>query len=276
MPRSGPSMTGLARPSSPLLSASGTALHRQIFVALRDEIRRGVVARGQALPKEEALCTRFGVSRITVRRALADLAALGLVERRQGIGTFVRGDVPAPRQRPTLSLVDGLRRTADETEVTVFGVQRGIPPAEVADLLQLRAGEAAVRAQRLRSVAGTPVMLTDAWVPMALGKRVTAAALRKRPLYEILLGQGVVLGRVVQEVSAVAADLATAERLGTEVGGPLLKLVRLLHGQDAKPVQYLEVYFSSERSRFLMDIPAEHVNTLSAGQIVHDSALFVG
>jgi GntR family transcriptional regulator len=133
-----------------------------------------------------------------------------------------------------------------------------------------------VRAERLRSIGATPVMLTDSWVPMALGKRLTVAALRKRPLYEILLGQGVVLGRVVQELNAVVADPTRPERLGVEVGSPLLKLVRLLHGQDARPVQYLEVYVSSERSRFLMDIPAEHVNTLSAGQIVHDTALFAG
>src|SRR5207245_251357 len=96
----------------------------------------------------------------------------------------------------------------------------------------------------------------------------------KRPLYEILLAQGVVLGRVVQELSAVIADPTRAERLAVEVGSPLMKLVRLLHGRDAQPVQYLEVYLSSERSRFLMDIPADHVNTLSAGQIVHDAALF--
>jgi GntR family transcriptional regulator len=83
------------------------------------------------------------------------------------------------------------------------------------------------------------------------------------------------LGRVVQELSAVVADPLRADRLGIDVGSPLLKLVRLLHGQDARPVQYLEVYFSSERSRFLMDIPADQVNTLSAGQIVHDAALFV-
>jgi GntR family transcriptional regulator len=268
-------MSALARPVAPLVPASGTALHRQVFLVLRDEIRRGVLVPGRALPKEEALCARFGVSRITVRRALADLAALGVVERRQGIGNFVRGDVPAPRQQANLSLVDGLRRTASETDVTVLGVEHGVPPAEVAALLQLAPGETAVRALRLRSVGGTPVMFTDSWVPRALGKRVTPAALRKRPLYAILLGQGVVLGRVVQELSAVAADPVTAERLGTDVGGPLLKLVRLLHGQDARPVQYLEVYVSSESSRFLMDIPAEQVNTLSAGQFVHDDALFV-
>ena len=268
-------MPALARPAVPLVPASGTALHRQVFLVLRDEIRRGVLVPGRALPKEEALCERFGVSRITVRRALADLAALGVVERRQGIGNFVRSDVPAPRQQANLSLVDGLRRTASETDVTVLGVEHGVPPAEVAALLQLAPGETAVRALRLRSVGGTPVMFTDSWVPRTLGKRVTPAALRKRPLYEILLGQGVVLGRVVQELSAVIADPVIAQRLGTDVGGPLLKLVRLLHGEDARPVQYLEVYVSSERSRFLMDIPAEQVNTLSAGQFAHDDALFV-
>jgi GntR family transcriptional regulator len=265
-----------AQPAVSLAAANGTALHRQVFLVLRDEIRRGIFVAGNALPKEESLCQRFGVSRITVRRALADLAALGLVERRQGIGNFVRRDVPGRRERPTLSLLDGLRRTADETKVSVIGVSQGVPPADVADLLQLAPGVAAVRAERLRSIGPTPVMLTDSWVPMALGRRLTVAALRKRPLYEILLGQGVVLGRVVQELNAVVADPMRAERLGVEVGSPLLKLVRLLHGQDARPVQYLEVYLSSERSRFLMDIPAEQVNTLSAGQIVHDAALFAG
>jgi GntR family transcriptional regulator len=155
-------------------------------------------------------------------------------------------------------------------------VGHAVPPAEVGELLQLEPGETAVRAERLRSIAGMAVLLTDSWVPMALGKRLTAAALRKRPLYEILLRQGVVLGRVVQELSAVIADPVRADRLRTDVGSPLLKLVRLLHGQDARPVQYLEVYLSSERSRFLMDIPAEQVNTFSAGQIVHDSGLFIG
>jgi GntR family transcriptional regulator len=263
-----------AQPAFSLVVASGTALHRQVFLVLRDEIRRGVFAPGSALPTEEALCERFGVSRITVRRALADLAGLGLVERRQGIGNFVSANSRVQRQHPTLSLIDGLRRTADETTVSVIGVGRGVPPVEVAELLQLGAGESAVRAERLRRIGAAPVMLTDSWVPMALGKRLTVAALRKRPLYEILLGQGVVLGRVVQELSAVIADPTRAERLAVEVGSPLLKMVRLLHGQDARPVQYLEVYLSSERSRFLMDIPAEQVNTLSAGQIVHDTALF--
>ncbi|WP_395345138.1 GntR family transcriptional regulator [Variovorax sp. UC122_21] len=172
-----------------------------------------------ALPKEEALCERFGVSRITVRRALADLAALGLVERRHGRGTFVRQDrVPVARPNPSLGLIDSLRQTASGTDVQVLLVERAEAPADVAAMLQLAAGEKAVHALRLRSVSGIPVMLSDAWVPAQLGKQVTMASLRKHALYEILLAQGVKFGRVIQEISADIsaphAKPAAADRSG--------------------------------------------------------------
>ena len=99
--------------ATPAPFSKGTSLHRQLFLVLREEISRGVFGDTGALPKEEALCERFGVSRITVRRALADLAALGLVERRHGRGTFVRQDrVPVARPNPSLGLIDSLRQTA--------------------------------------------------------------------------------------------------------------------------------------------------------------------
>jgi GntR family transcriptional regulator len=250
--------------------AKGTSLHRQLFLVLRDQISRGEYGAGGALPTEEALCERFGVSRITVRRALADLAAMGLVERRHGLGTFVRQDLPLAREFPSLSLIDGLRKTAMETDVEVLEVAQAEPPADVATLLKLEAPARAVHALRLRSIAGTPVMLTDAWVPVDLGRRVSAAALRKRALYEILMAQGMKFGRAVQEIGAIAADPVRARLLKTEVGAPLLKLVRVMHDTKARPVQHLTVYMSPERSRILMDIPGETINTLSAGQMVHD------
>src|SRR4051794_30363537 len=87
--------------------SKGTSLHRQLFLVLKEEISRGLFGPVGALPKEESLCERFGVSRITVRRALADLEAFGLVERRHGRGTFIRGDkLPLTRPNPSLNLID--------------------------------------------------------------------------------------------------------------------------------------------------------------------------
>lgn len=259
--------------TSSLPRSPGTSLHRQLFVVLRDEIVRGTYSASGVLPKEESLCERFGVSRITVRRALADLAAQGLVERRHGLGTFVLQDrLPLMRPRPSLSLIDSLRQTAAETQVQVLQVEQIEAPLDVAALLHLAPGEKAVHALRLRSMSGTPVMLSDAWVPARLGKQVTAASLRKQALYEILLAQGVKLGRVIQEITAEVSDPVRAKLMQTEVGAPLLKIVRLMHDLDARPVQYITVTMTPERSRILMDIPGETVNTLSAGQFVHEVA----
>ena len=260
------------RPASQRASrpaASGVALHRQLFLALRDGIVAGRWAAGAALPSEEALCAQYEVSRITVRRALSDLQAQGLVERRHGLGTFVSARVPAPRPRATLSFVDGLRSYAAETDVRVIAVERTAPPAEVAAMLGLAPGEAALHAVRCRSIEATVVMLTDAWVPADLGRRISAAALRRRPLYEILMAQGVRFGRVVQEIGAKAADAREATLLGTEVGAPLLTVVRLIHDLDGRPVQHLAAAMPSDRGSVLMEITGAQINTLSAGFVVH-------
>jgi GntR family transcriptional regulator len=253
--------------------SSGVALHRQLYLLLRDRIVRGAWRPGDALPTEEALCARFGVSRITVRRALSDLQAQGLVHRRHGLGTFVTERAPAPLPAPTLSFVDGLRRYAESTEVRVISVAHAVPPPEVAGPMQLAAGERALHAVRCRSLDGVPVMATDAWVPERLGRRITAAALARRPLYEILMAQGVRFGRVVQEIGAKTAEARDATLLGTEVGAPLLTLVRLIHDHEGRPVQHLNAAIPSERGRVLSEITGAQINTLAAGFVVHSRGL---
>lgn len=250
--------------------AKGTALHRQMFLVLNDEIARGMFPDG-ALPNEQTLGERFGVSRITVRRALADLAASGVVERRHGRGTFVREGRPPVRPPPSLSVIDSLRQAATQTVVRVLEVVQTEPPPDLAKLLQLAPGVTAVHALRLRlNGEGVPAMLTDAWVPAALGESATRAALKKKALYEILIAQGVQFGRVVQEITAVAGDPMRAGLLRTEVGAPLLKLVRLMHDQAQRPVLHLTAYLVAERASIWMEADARAVNTLAAGQIVFD------
>ena len=248
----------------------GTALHRQLFLVLRDQIARGAYVQGDVIPPEDALCEKFGVSRITVRRAITDLEQLGIVEKRQGRGTYVRA-VPRPlRTHATLGLLDSLTKAARETEVRVLRVEvLAVPPA-VGAALGLADGEFAVHAVRLRSAGSTPLMVTDAWVPERVGRKVTAAALQKHALFEILMNEGVKFGRVVQEVTAVSADPELASLLQVDIGSPLLRMLRILYDRRKLPVQHLVIHVTSERSRILMDVSAELVNTVGAGQIVHD------
>jgi GntR family transcriptional regulator len=255
----------------PLTSARGTALHRQIFLVLREEIARDLYPTG-ALPNEEALCERFSVSRITVRRALADLAALGVVERRHGRGTFVTGGPSHTRMPPNLNLIDSLRKAAIETVVQVLDVEQAVPPPDVARLLLLSPATKAVHALRLRiNHKGEPAMLTDAWVLASVGQRVTRRELKKKALYEILMAQGIEFGRVVQEISATVGDPYRARLLQTEVGSPLLRLMRLMHDMDERPVMHITIHLAADRASILMEIAGADVNTLAAGQVMLDA-----
>ena len=107
-----------ARDAKVVTADTGVALHRQLFLVLRDEIARGALLPDDPLPSEQSLCDQFGVSRITVRRALADLADQGLIERRHGVGSFVR-QVDSVRVPELRSYSDELHRTQFETDVDV-------------------------------------------------------------------------------------------------------------------------------------------------------------
>lgn len=260
----------MSSPFSPLQRDPGTALHRQLFMVLRGQILQGTYARGSAIPPEDVLGAQFGVSRITVRRAVADLEVAGMVEKRRGLGTFVAQKAAVAPPHPKLGFIASLNKTAVETDVQVIQVESATAPPAIRMQLELDESAAAVHAVRLRSRRGVPVLLTEAWIPARFERIVTAAALKKKALFEILMANGVKFGRVIQEVNAVAAEPRTAQLLRTEVGAPLLRITRLMYDNKKSPVEYIRIYSSPDRSRLLMDFSASAVNTAGTGQLLHE------
>jgi len=253
------------------VKGAGIPLHRQLFLVLRDRIYRGIYAPGSTIPNEAQLGELFSVSRITVRRALSDLEAKGLVVRRQRLGTCVHPDFQPARLSGTLNFLDALKDTAlDALPARTLVVQKASPPGDVAALLKLEEGEKAWHTVRLRSEGDTPLVLSEAWSPVRLLAKVSETALRKNLVYQLLLAQGVVFNRVVQEISAESADPETAQRLHTEVGAPLLRVTRLLHDTDDQPVQHLTARVSPDRTRMLMDLSASSIGSIRAGALAHD------
>lgn len=252
------------------LEGGGIPLHRQLFLCLRDRIHRGVYVPGGPIPNEQQLCALFNVSRITVRRALADLEAKGLLLRKQRLGTFVHPDFQPALQTGTLAFLDALQDTAlDALPSQLLTVEKALPPPDVARLLKLEPGQLAHHTRRLRSENGTPVVLSEAWVPVHLLPKVTESAARKKLIYQLLLAQGIVFDRVVQEISAESADPENAALLRTETGAPLLRVTRLLHDARQRPIQHLTAKSSPERTRMLMDVSASSIGSLSAGALAH-------
>ncbi|WP_232006734.1 GntR family transcriptional regulator [Mycobacterium sp. 1245805.9] len=256
--------------AGPVSTAAGVPLHRQLFLVLHDEIDRGAIAPGEALPTEQTLCDQFGVSRITVRRALADLAEQGYIERRHGVGSFVRehspSDVPAGG-----SYLEGLRQTQFETEVDVVELGTRRPPRPIAEALEASGERLQIVRVRRQRRTGEPLMVTDAWLPAELAGALTEPALRRAPLYDLLADAGVVVDRIRHEITAEIAGPRNAHLLDTPIGAALLRVNRLAFVADA-PHHHLSVLLSPNRSRVLLSQTADELETGHGLTIAHDVA----
>jgi GntR family transcriptional regulator len=255
--------------AGPVSTAAGVTLHRQLFLVLHDEIDRGVIAPGDALPTEQTLCDQFGVSRITVRRALADLAEQGYIERRQGVGSFVREHGPSGPSSAGRSFMDGLRQTQFETEVEVVELGARRPPRMITEALGTSAELLHILRVRRQRRTGEPLIVTDAWLPDQLADTLTEAALLRAPLYELLADAGVVVDRVQHEITAEIAGPRNAHLLDTAIGAALLRLNRLVFVAGG-PHHYLSVLLSPNRSRVVMSQSAAELETGDGFAITHD------
>jgi GntR family transcriptional regulator len=253
-----------------LSSDAGVPLHRQLFLVLHDEIDRGVIAPGDALPTEQTLCDQFGVSRITVRRALADLAERGYIERRQGVGSFVREhSEPTDALLAGRSYMDGLRQTQFETEVDVVELGTRRPPRPIAEALAT-SGELLhiVRVRRQRRT-GEPLIVSEAWLPNDLADTLTEPALLRAPLYQLLSDAGVSVDRMQHEITAEIAGPRNARLLDTAIGSALLRLNRLASAAGA-PHHHLAILLSPSRSRVVMSQSGADLETGVGLAITHD------
>ncbi|HEX7892406.1 MAG TPA: GntR family transcriptional regulator [Ramlibacter sp.] len=253
------------------LARTGTALHRQVYLVLRDRLLSGAIAPEAQLPPEPMLCEQFGVSRITLRRAVADLEEEGLLRRVQGRGTFATAPA-APAHARSEGYVDDVRQLSTDTSVKVLELDMLQAPPWVAARLQIAAGETVQRSVRVRLRHGVPVVLLTAWVPQRWSEGITRADLARRPLNELLRQRGLRFGRVLQEICACLADPLQAQRLEVSVGAALLQVDRLVHDREGAPVEFVGMTLSSERSRMVLDTPAELVEHVSSGRFVHNEA----
>jgi GntR family transcriptional regulator len=253
----------------PVNTDAGVPLHRQLFLVLHDEIARGAIAPGDALPTEQALCDQFGVSRITVRRALADLAEQGYIERRQGVGSFVR-QRGRPDEAPSVgSYMDNLRQAQFQTSIDVVEHDLRNPPSSIGDALGVTAELLHILRVRKERRTHEPLMVTEAWLPADLAETLTTSALRRKPLYELLSAADVVVDRMQHEITAEIAGPRNARLLNTAIGSALLRVNRLAFVAGS-PHHHVSILLSPNRSRVLMSQTAAELQMGDRLAIAHD------
>jgi GntR family transcriptional regulator len=232
-----------------------TPLYHQVYLILRNKILDRVFAVGDLLPSEDETSQTFGVSRITAKRALNELANEGLVVRERGRGTRVVHTVATTPVRANVEgMLENLMAMGLETEITLLDFDYISPSEHVATLLGCRAGDKVQHAVRVRSLDGEPFSFLVTDVPESVGRSYGRDDLATTPLLTLLERTGVVVSRAEQTLSATLADIEVASLLKVELGSPLLRIRRVVFDQNDQPVQYITGLYRPDRYQYRMNL----------------------
>lgn len=235
--------------------------YHQVYLVLREQLHEGKFSQG--VPGELALMEQFSVARVTVRRALAQLAQEGLISREPGRGTrsLVQRRLPKmetgahkTQQARLTGLLENLVSMGLRTTVKVLSVQRLPAPHEVAMTLQMQDGEWVQKAERVRYTKEGPLSHITTWVPERIARGFGRKELTQKPILMLLEESGVKVGRAQQSISAKLADANMAQHLDIAVGSALLAVNRLIYDTDDKPIQWLHGLYRPDRYEYQMQL----------------------
>ena len=233
-------------------------LYHQLEQDLVDRISGGEFAPGDLLPSEEGICEQYGVSRITVRRALEALIHQGLIVRRRGVGSFVAERRPGIRSVRLAGSLEDFLATAGALHLNVLSLGEVEPTSEVRDALELPGSEKVVRLELVSSLETGPVIYLEAFFPLATGRLLRAE--------DIVPGQPVV--RVAERKlnlrvihahqlmqSALAGETAAAH-LGIAPDCPVLRIRRVYYTIGDRPMEVAILRLHPERYQYEIDFRA--------------------
>jgi GntR family transcriptional regulator len=229
-------------------------LYQQLQRALRDAIEDSRLAPEEALPPERELAEEFGISRITVRKALDALVSEGMLTRRQGAGTFVtaRGETRVEKSFATLSsFTEDMLSRGRKPESVWLSRSAGTVTPEEALTLGLSPGSVVYRFNRIRDADSEPMALEYSTVPgfcleseMAVGES----------LYEALDARSVRPDRALQRLRAILFTGERAKLMGLEDGAPGLLIERRGFLKDGRPVEVTKSYYRGDAYDFVAEL----------------------
>lgn len=231
-------------------------IYQRLKDALAERIQDGAWKPGDAIPAESELASEFGVALGTMRKAIEGLVLQGLLERRQGRGTFVR------RVDFGNTLFRFFRHTGKGGRPLVptqrlVGRRTGHAGREVARALGLAAEDTVLWLRRLRLVDGDPLVIDEIALPLprfAPLAELPAVAFDELlyPLYERVLG--VTIARASDRISFGRASAMVARTLAIPAGDPVVVIERVAFARDGEPLEWRRSRGPAERFSYDVEI----------------------
>lgn len=221
-------------------------------MALASDIAAAILPPGSQLPSEECLIARFDVSRTTVRKAIENLVAHGLVEIRRGKGTFV--SEPKIRQDLTelTGFVEDMKALGRNPTARLLDKRVVAASKTVAQHLALPLGAQVYRIERVRLADGVAMSFDETYLPLEIGERVVRNDLEAEPIFALLEGKyDLPLIEAQYQLESVTAGDSVAEALGVDVGSAIFLIERTSYTEGGKPIDYEKLYYRGDRIKFV-------------------------
>lgn len=250
----------------------GRAVPRYVQIAdeIVQQIRAGVLKPGEMVPSESELVDRYGVAGGTIRKAMVEVRASGLVETRHGKGSIVK-DRPPVRLRSSDRFRASHRRggkaaylaeseqSGATAKVSVLYIGPMEAPAEIAERLDLEVGTKVLARRRLYFRNGTPVETASSYLPWDVVKDIPEL-FEENPgpggIYARLEGQGHVFAEFVETLQARPATKAEASELALSPGAPVIHLLRNAVTEEGLVVEVCDTLMAADQFVFQYRIPA--------------------
>lgn len=236
-------MNRLAR-LAPLYERAGDALLAYIE---ENEYRPG-----DRLPGEYRLADEIGISRNTLREAMAELRNIGLVDRRHGVGTFVTRSPGV--LRPGLETLSGLPNIAGRPDVdlcrSTWSVDDCAGSGDVRHILRLEPAEPIVVVRMAAAADGVTAATFESWIATRHVDPTSLRDFRDGSLLDYLSQTEVRLANTWSEVSAVDADGPLALWLGVTEGASVLRLAETFYTRTGDPIVYSLNHFLTNKVAF--------------------------
>lgn len=218
----------------------------------RELVTSGRLRSGNAIPSEWELADSYGVSRLTVRRALDDLSRQGWLERRHGVGTFVTNPTVTQIAPSKLSFTEQMRAIGRKPSSRLVHIQVIHALANLAARLKLQEGDPIIEIVRVRLADGEPVLLETTYLSQTRFPGLEQAEeLAHASLYEMLGSRyQTYVASMDQILEPVLLSKSEAKYLETQAGTPAIKSEVLALTGEGDPIEYTSSVTRGDKCKF--------------------------
>jgi len=234
---------------------SPVPMHEQVSTILKNEILKRKYGERGCIGTHAQLAERFGVSLITIRRAIQTLEDENIVVVRQGKGTFVQSTVLQDELTALTGVSNILSQVNVKADVRVKDMRFAKTPDHFNAKVRRAMGRECLHIERIHFIDDVAIGFARLYIPCHYGQKLTREDIETSTIYQLYERKfNVPLGRGIQYISAGKASPELASILKVEVSSPVLKIERESYSAQGEIIEYMELFYEYTQYTFKVEL----------------------